>query len=143
MSCAPQCCTGPHLLITICHLSCAPAPSTLHPPPNHTIPPLPVPYCTSQFLIPCHLFIPPGLTSLWILHRTLASQFTVFLCVVLFSAPVPFPAVFTCISIFSSCTPPRPPCTHVLLSFHCMVKHTEWVCFFPEIHILILPALQG
>lgn len=60
MSCAPHCCPGPHLLITICHWSCAFHALSLLLPPR-PIPPLPGLY-TSQLLNPSHPFISRWLT---------------------------------------------------------------------------------
>lgn len=52
MSCAPHCCPGPHLLITICHLSCAlytPPPLSSNPHYPSSTCPLP-PSCWFQLI---------------------------------------------------------------------------------------------
>lgn len=143
MSCAPHCCPGPHLLITICHLSCA-----LHthpllyplrpPPPLQTTLSLLYLSLTSQLLIPSHPFISFTDSP----HNTRPS-----ICCLSVRCSVLCTCSISChfhlhlhLQLLHSFFPPS--CTCVLLSFHGMVEHTEWV--FPlKIHILILPALQG
>lgn len=146
MSWAPHCCPGPHLLITICHLSCA-----LH------IRPLPL--SSSVLISPLKAETTLSLLDLshfpifWLyvsfLHRLLS-----FLRTILFSDLINFPGFLTPppphfkpvlsflvisvhISIFSSSF--SPPTS---VSFHSMAKHTKWF-HTPEVHILILTALQG
>ena len=126
MSCAPHCCPGPHLLITICHLSCAPhtLPSTLLSyllpyKPHYSSSTCPLPPSCWFHLIPLS---PPDL----LLQRFSSQHSSLNLlsfCVVLCPAPVPFPDVFylhlhlqLLHSFFS------PSCARVLLSFHGMVS---------------------
>lgn len=105
--------------------------------------PLPGPYLPAADSI-SSLYLPLTYFSKDCPHNTRLSICCLSVCCSVLCTCSLFLTFFTCISISSSCTlfPTPLSCTRVFPSFHGMVSILSGF-FPPEIHILILPALQG
>lgn len=154
MSWAPHCCPGPHLLITICHLSCTRHTPSLLLPSFFPISPPTLFQTILSFFYRSYSSHPHFFSFIasWILGKMFTcpvyfilkiSDCLLFLFVFwggsfffLYNfACLPFPAVSTCTPIFLL----FPSCTCVLPQYG-QAYRTH---FPPEIHILTLTTLQG